>query len=53
VDQVVQRALEHARALAGERECPPDDVGGPGGYDALVAAVKNAPKSEEANRYVE
>jgi hypothetical protein len=44
VDQVVQRALEHTRALAGERECPPDDVGGPGGYDALVAAVKKRAK---------
>ncbi len=27
--------------LAGERACPPEDVGGPGGYDELLSVLRN------------
>ena len=27
--------------LAGERACPPEDVGGPGGYDELLRVLRN------------
>src|SRR5260370_37851650 len=49
----IDEPVRYARVLAGERACPPEDVAGPGGYQSLVAAIKNAPGSEEANRYVE
>ena len=49
----IEEPVGYARVLAGERACPPEDVGGPGGYDALVAAIKTAPGSKEANRYLE
>ena len=32
--------------LAGERACPPEDVGGPGGYDELLSVLRN-PKHPE------
>jgi hypothetical protein len=41
----------YVRVLAGERACPPEDVGGSGGYDALVATITSAPESEGAKGY--
>jgi hypothetical protein len=35
-----------ARCLAGQRACPPDDCGGPWGYQNLLAILRN-PKHEE------
>ena len=52
IESIDQR-LGYAKVLAGERACPPEDVGGTGGYDALVAAIRNSPSSEEAIRYLE
>jgi len=31
----------HATCLAGRRACPPEDCGGPGGYEDLLAAMAN------------
>jgi hypothetical protein len=47
----IDEPMGYARVLAGERACPPEDVGGPGGYDALVTAITSAPESEEAKGY--
>lgn len=38
--------------LAGERACPPEDVGGPPGYDHFLAAI-NDPKNEEFQEMLE
>ena len=40
---------DHPMCLAGARACPPDDCGGPPGYDRLLAALLNpfAPASAE------
>lgn len=38
--------LRYPRVLAGERACPPEDVGGPPGYQAFVAAIRNPDHSE-------
>ncbi len=32
--------------LAGERACPPEDVGGPGGYDELLLVLRNPKRPE-------
>lgn len=44
-------AIESAILLAGERACPPDDVGGPYGYEHFLQAIKN-PQSEDDENYV-
>lgn len=33
---------------SGERACPPDDAGGPAGYQDMLDTWKNSPKSDEA-----
>ncbi|MCK9296599.1 MAG: plasmid pRiA4b ORF-3 family protein [Desulfobulbaceae bacterium] len=38
--------LKHPILLAGERACPPEDVGGIPGYEEFLAALKN-PEDEE------
>jgi hypothetical protein len=40
------------RCIGGERACPPEDCGGPNGYDELVAAIRD-PDHEENGNYVE
>ena len=36
----------HARCIAGERACPPEDVGGIGGYARFLAAIKDPTHKE-------
>lgn len=38
--------------IDGKRACPPDDVGGIGGYDNFVATLKEEPDSQEAQDYL-
>lgn len=40
-----------ARIVDGARACPPEDVGGPPGYDALLSALHHDPQSAEAAQY--
>ena len=41
--------LKFAVCLDGERACPPDDVGGPGGYAAFLEAVADTDHDEHAD----
>ena len=38
--------LKHAVCVAGERACPPEDVGGPGGYDDFLRVLDDATHEE-------
>lgn len=40
-----------AQVIDGARACPPEDVGGPHGYEAFLSALCNDPNSEEADHY--
>uniref|UniRef100_UPI0006674F1B plasmid pRiA4b ORF-3 family protein n=2 Tax=Burkholderiaceae TaxID=119060 RepID=UPI0006674F1B len=40
-----------AQVIDGARACPPEDVGGPHGYEAFLYALCNDPNSEEADHY--
>lgn len=42
----------YPRCLAGARACPPEDVGGPGGYQDFLAAIAD-PAHEEHGEYTE
>ena len=44
-------ALKFALCLAGENACPPEDVGGPGGYEYFLEALAD-PQHEEHENYV-
>jgi hypothetical protein len=45
-------ALKFAVCLGGANACPPDDVGGPGGYGAFLAAMGD-PDHEEHDDFME
>ncbi|MCR4471622.1 MULTISPECIES: plasmid pRiA4b ORF-3 family protein [unclassified Burkholderia] len=40
-----------AQVIGGARACPPEDVGGPSGYEAFLNTLSNDPDSEKAERY--
>lgn len=44
-------ALKFALCLAGENACPPEDCGGPGGFEYFLGALAD-PKHEEHEDYV-
>jgi hypothetical protein len=45
-------AMEVALCLGGAQACPPDDVGGPDGYEAFLTAISD-PGHEEHQDYLE
>ena len=42
---------QHIRLLDGKNACPPNDVGGIGGYKEMLKVIKEDPDSEEAWEY--
>ena len=40
-----------AQVIGGARACPPEDVGGPSGYERFLNTLSNDPDSEKAERY--
>jgi hypothetical protein len=44
--------VEFAECLEGQNACPPDDVGGPSGYEVFLAALAD-PAHEEHDEYLE
>ena len=42
-----------ARVLGGARACPPEDAGGPGGYEEMLRTLRDKPKSEAAREYLD
>jgi Plasmid pRiA4b ORF-3-like protein len=49
--QPAEIALKHPVCLAGERRCPPEDVGGVNGYQEFLEVIFD-PKHEEYDQYV-
>jgi hypothetical protein len=50
VEQILapQLDVQYPRCLDGKRACPPEDVGGTGGYEDFLAAVRNRRHPEHA-----
>ena len=46
-----EESLESPRCLAGKGACPPEDCGGPWGYENLKALFQEEPDSDEALEY--
>jgi hypothetical protein len=46
--------LRHPVCVAGERRCPPEDCGGPGGYEELLTAIRDPdhPAHDDMVRWV-
>lgn len=44
--------LKYPRVVAGERACPPEDVGGPPGYESFLAAIAD-PRHDDHGRMLE
>lgn len=53
--QVLEQALVIPVCLAGERACPPEDSGGPWGFQDILDATRNPdhPDHEEFNSYLD
>ncbi len=49
---ITEQTLKRAVCLDGKRECPPEDCGGPHGYQRLLEIISN-PKDEEYKDLIE
>ena len=47
------QTAESDKLLDGKRAGPPEDVGGPGGYEAFLDTILNHPDSDEGIEYLE
>jgi tetratricopeptide (TPR) repeat protein len=45
--------VTYPRCVGGERACPPEDVGGPPGYERLLAALRDADPDDEARELLD
>lgn len=54
VEQIVvaEAGVRYPRCLDGARACPPEDVGGPGGYETFLAALRD-PDHDNHERYIQ
>ncbi len=54
VEKIEQRPepMGSACIIDGKRACPPEDVGGIGGYDDFLTTLRDEPKSQEAKDYL-
>ena len=54
VEKIEQRPepMGSACIIDGKRACPPEDVGGIGGYDDFLTTLRDDPKSQEAKDYL-
>lgn len=52
--EVPQKELRYPVCLAGERRCPPEDCGGPGGYAELLEAMRdpNHPQHDDMLEWI-
>ncbi len=46
-----EKGIQYPQCLSGERKCPPEDCGGPGGYGLFLEAIQN-PGHEEHETYL-
>lgn len=51
LEEISEENIEKAVCTAGKGACPPEDCGGPMGYEMMKELFLSAPKSREANRY--
>ncbi|AKK24803.1 plasmid pRiA4b ORF-3 family protein [Pandoraea oxalativorans] len=51
METIEDEAWGESRVLDGARACPPEDVGGPRGYEVFLSAVRDNPHSEAATHY--
>lgn len=51
IETVEDESWGESRVLDGARACPPEDVGGPPGYEVFLTTLRDNPDSEEATHY--
>jgi hypothetical protein len=49
LEEITEKKMLTASCIAGKGACPPEECGGPGGYERLKAVFADEPDSDEAN----